>query len=122
MGQVATDSQAASVVVSGNYAYSIGAADITILDVSNPASPTVVGTFGSGTLNSVSTNLGRAGRQRPGRGLDHRQRHVQLPGLFAGQSHEPDVLEQHPDQLPNPEIPSLFVQGTTAYVATDGID
>ena len=50
--------QGASVVVSGNYAYSIGASDITILNVSNPASPTVVGTFGSGTLNSDSTNLG----------------------------------------------------------------
>ena len=101
LGQVATDSQAASVVTSGNYAYSIGTSDITIVNVSNPSSPTVVGTFGSGTLNSVSTNLGGAGRQRPGRGLVHRQRHVQLPGLFPGQSHEPDVVEQHRDQLPN---------------------
>ena len=80
LGQVATDSQGASVVGyplagGGNYAYSIGAADITIVNVSNPASPTVVGTFGSGTLetptatvNLGGTNLG-AGRQRPGRGL-----------------------------------------------------
>ena len=60
LGQVATDSQGGSVIVSGNYAYSIGAADITILDVSNPASPTVVGTFGSGVLNSIDPSVGVA--------------------------------------------------------------
>ncbi len=59
IGQVATDSAGASVVTSGNLAYVIGTQDITIVDVSNPASPTVVGTFGSGTLNTGGTNLGR---------------------------------------------------------------
>ncbi len=89
LGQVATDSAAASVVVSGNYAYSIGTSDITILNVSNPASPTVVGTFGSGTLNSVDASLGvanlgaLAGNDLVVASGEH-QRHVQLPGLFAG--------------------------------------
>ena len=120
LGQVATDSEGASVVVSGNYAYSIGASDITILDVSNPASPTVAGTFGSGTLNSDSTNLGALA------GNDLVVASGNTNGTF-------DFLVY---SLANPTSPvllgnttinyqfpgSLFVQGTTAYVTTSGYD
>ncbi len=123
LGQVATDSQAASVVTSGNYAYSIGTSDITIVNVSNPSSPTVVGTFGSGTLNSVSTNLGALA------GNDLVVASSTASGTFnflvysLANPTSPTLLSNTAINYQIAEIPySLFVQGTTAYVVTDGID
>ena len=54
VGQAAI-SGAQSVVVYGNYAYVGESGAIAIVDVSNPASPKVVGTFGSGTIPGGST-------------------------------------------------------------------
>ncbi len=118
LGQVATDSAGASVVTSGNLAYVIGTQDITIIDVSNPANPTVVGTFGSGTLNSSGTNL------------------VALAGneLVVASSNTDGTFNFLVYSLSNPTSPtllgnttinyyqvgSMFVQGTTAYVTTAG--
>ncbi len=119
VAQAVTDSAAASVVVSGTYAYSIGAADITIVNISNPASPTVVGTFGSGTLNTGGTNLGAlAGNE-----------------LVVASGNTNGTFKFLVYSLANPTSPtllgnitidfqflgSLFVEGTTAFVATNGI-
>ena len=120
LGQVATDSTGASVVTNGDLAYVIGAGDITIVNISNPASPTVAGTFGSGTLNSGGTNLGAlAGNE-----------------LVVASGNSNGTFKLLVYSLTNPSSPtllgnttidyqfpgSLFVLGTTAFVTTSGID
>ncbi len=131
LGQVATDSQGASVVASGNYAYSIGAADITILDVSNPASPTVVGTFGSGTLNSEDTlnsDLVNLGGTNLGAlaGNDLVVVSGNTNGTFnflvysLANPTSPTLLSNTTIDYQIPH--GLFVEGTTAYVTTSGFN
>ena len=50
LGAVQTDASAMSIALRGSLAYVGGAQSITIVDVSNPASPQVVKTFGSNDL------------------------------------------------------------------------
>ena len=51
IGNVAIDSTATSVAVSGTLAYVAGTQDISVVDISNPTSPKVLSTFGSKDLN-----------------------------------------------------------------------
>ena len=91
--------------------------------MSNPASPTVVGTFGSGTLNSGSTNLGALA------GNDLVVASPTANGTFnflvysLANPTSPALLSNTPINYQIRQIPyGLFVQGTTAYVVTDGIE
>ncbi|HQU41768.1 MAG TPA: cadherin-like domain-containing protein, partial [Pirellulales bacterium] len=123
LGNVATDGSAESVAVLGNLAYVAGTQDIAIVDITDPASPQLVKTFGASDLAQGGYNL------------------VQVSGsnlLVASQ----DTSGQTPSfnllvySLADPRNPtltstttvgyeyvqSLFVQGSTALVATGGIN
>ena len=127
LGMVATASAGGNVVVyplagGGNLAYVIGTADITVIDVSNPASPTVVGTFGSGTLNTSASNLGAlAGNDLLVVSPNTNGTFTFLVyGLNPSNPASPTLLG---NATFNYQFPgSLFVEGTTAYVTTSGID
>jgi uncharacterized membrane protein len=56
-GAAATDSAGDEVAVNGTLAYVAGSKDVSIIDVSNPASPTVVKTFGANVLTPGSYNI-----------------------------------------------------------------
>ncbi|HEV3341450.1 MAG TPA: transglutaminase domain-containing protein, partial [Pirellulales bacterium] len=120
-GAIPTDGSAASVAVNGTLAYVAGTHDVNIVDISNPASPQIVGTFGAGQLNSAGTNF------------------VRLAGndlLVATQDQSnANAFDLLVYTLANPKSPALAgsvtvpyaslngmtVEGTTAYFTTSGI-
>ena len=120
VGRVATDSTGTSVVTSGNLAYVIGAQDIAIVDLTNPNSPALVGTFGLGTLNTTGANLGALA------GSDLVVASPNTNGTFSlivyslANPTSPALLGNRTIDYQFPG--SLFVAGTTAYVTTSGID
>jgi len=94
---------------------------ISIVDVSNPASPQVLGTFGASDLNQGGTNL----VQLAGNELvvtSQNPSNANAFNLLIYSLADP----RHPALVSNTTIPyrfaqGLVVEGTTAYVATDGI-
>ncbi len=123
MGNVATDATATSVAVNGTLAYVAGTQDISVVDISNPASPKVLSTFGSKDLNlggETAFNLvGVAGNDL----------------IVASQAPTAITINVLVYSLANPQAPTLLgsaavpysylngmtIQGTTAYLSTYGL-
>jgi uncharacterized repeat protein (TIGR01451 family) len=121
LGSVQTDGTASSVAINGTLAYVAGTTDINVVDISNPASPQIVGTFGSGKLISSGANF----IQVAGNDLIVATQDQTNPNGF-------DVLVYTLADRKNPQfagsltVPYAFlagmtVQGTTAYFPTHGI-
>ncbi len=120
LGQTATDSAASSVVTAGNYAYLIGSSDVSIVDISNPASPTVVGTFGSGTLGIDLSNLGALAGNNLVVVSDNDDGSFNLLVYSLANPTSPTLLST--TTINYQFLGNLFVQGTTAFVTTTGTD
>jgi uncharacterized membrane protein len=121
IGNVATDSTATSVAVNGTLAYVAGTQDISVVDISEPTSPKVLGTFGSTDLNlngGTAFNLvGLAGDD-----------------LIVASQAETSTISVLVYSLANPQSPTLLgsatvpysyldamtIEGTTAYLSTYG--
>ena len=117
VGQVTSGGSGAGVVLDGNYAYVPGQTNITIVDVSDPTSPTVLRTFGDVTLNS-GTNLAQlAGGNlvvvSPTGGS------FKLLIYSLADPKNPQLLGR--TTVPYQFASDFFIQGTTAFVATSGI-
>ncbi len=55
IGSVATASAAASVAINGNTVYTCDSNEVSVIDASNPASPTLVGTAFAGAINNATS-------------------------------------------------------------------
>ncbi|HWB10387.1 MAG TPA: DUF4214 domain-containing protein [Pirellulales bacterium] len=121
LGNVQTDSTGESVAVKGSLAYVAGSQDLSVVDISNPARPNVLSTFGGSDINLGGLNL------------------VQVAGgdlLVASQDPTNNGgFKLLIYSLANPNTPTLVrtmsipyamlngmtVHGTTAYFSTSGI-
>ena len=121
LGSVATDSPAGSVAINGTLAYVAGGKDISVVDLSNPASPKVVGTFGGSDLHGSGTNF----VQVSGNNL------IVATG-DAANGNAIDVLVYSLANAASPQLTGkvtvpyrfsggLAVEGNTAYLTTHGI-
>ncbi|HQU42211.1 MAG TPA: transglutaminase domain-containing protein, partial [Pirellulales bacterium] len=125
MGNVAIDSTATSVAVNPGalgLAYVAGTQDISVVDISNPSTPKVLGTFGSKDLNLAGQTafnlLGVAGNEL----------------IVASQAPTATTINVLVYSLANPQAPTLLgtasvpydylngmtIEGTTAYLSTYG--
>jgi len=123
MGNVAIDSTATSVAVSPGapgLAYVAGTQDISVVDISNPISPKVLGTFGSKDISQGGFNLVQVANgelivasQPPSAGseialLVYSLANPQAPALLGSAS------------VPYNYLNGMTIEGTTAYLSTYG--
>jgi len=123
LGNLATDGAAESVAVLGSLAYVAGTQDISIVDLTNPASPQLVKTFGGSDLaqggyNRVQVsgnNLLVASQDTSGATAD-----FNLLVYSLANPRSPTLVSTTPvdDQF----VQSLFVHGSTALATTGGIN
>lgn len=121
LGGVQTDGTASTVAFSGSLAYVAGTQNLSIVDISNPANPKVLGTFGANDLSHGGTNFVR----RTGTQLvvvSQSPTNSNAFNLIIYSLTDP----QHPQLVSSTAIPYRFaqgleIQGTTAYVPTSGI-
>lgn len=118
---VDTNGAALDVAVNGSLAYVAGTQDVSIVDLSDPASPEVVGTFGKSDLAQDALNV----LQLSGNNLivaSQNTLNANLSNLLVYSLANP----RSPQLLSNTTVPyrfitDLLVQGSTALLPTGGI-
>jgi uncharacterized membrane protein len=119
LGGVQTDGTASTVALAGTLAYVVGTKDINIVDVSNPASPQMVGTFGASDLdgggiaqiagNELIVATSNASNANSFNLLIYSLANPQSPVLVSTTT------------IPYHYPAALVVQGNTVYIPTSGI-
>lgn len=119
LGSVQTDSTSTSVAVQGTLAYVVGTKDISIVDISNPASPKILGTFGASDLDGGGLVQAANGKLIVATANAQNANAFKLVIYSLANPQAPVLLGTAaiPYQYPS----ALAVQGNTVYVSTSGI-
>lgn len=123
LGSLPTDGAADSIAVQGNLAYIAGTQDVAIIDLSNPASPQLVKTFGSGNLTQGGNNFVQlAGNNELLVASQDTSGNSAGFNLFVYSLADPRNPTLLSTTLVNYRfVQDLFVHGSTALVTTGGI-
>jgi uncharacterized membrane protein len=120
VGQVSTDPSAEYVALYGNHAYVSGTQDISIVDVSNPASPQVVKTFGSSVLVNGGFNVARVAGNELIVATQTTSNSSVFNLLVYSLADPLNPLLLSNTQFNYAFLSDMFISGTTAYVTTNG--
>jgi uncharacterized membrane protein len=116
-----TNGTALNIALSGNLAYVAGTKEVTIVDLSNPASPQIVGSFGAAQLSQDAFNVAQivGSNLVVGSSSTVNSEVTNISVFSLANPLSPQFVST--TSVPYRFISELLVQGTTAVVPTSGV-
>lgn len=120
-GIVATDAPETAMALEGTLAYAVGTKDVSIIDVSNPDSPQVLGTFGADMITQGGYNVCKIAGNLLLIGSQNTNNTNYFNFLIYNISEPLSPVLISNTQFNYHFISDMFIEGTTAFLPTGGI-